>query len=304
MRSISLYSADPARGWLPWGVLAPILCILFVAIPAVAGTKVLQYFQLADARWQPIGVAGLVAFLVVPFAITGLVVVAWVRWVERRSLASIGLTSRCSGPSFVRGLGAGLATSFLVVMAIWIAGGYEAQSVARAFASPAALLNIAILLLCFIVQAGVEEIIFRGWLMSLLARKFNVVIAVAVTCVVFAALHFGRQTPWHDTVLTLLFSLFACCYALNDGNIWGVMGWHAAWNWLLAVGFEVPVTGLDTNMPALLVKLVPQGSHWLNGGTQGPEGSLLCGLFFIVATAWLLWRKSQANLRSREGVSS
>ena len=68
------------------------------------------------------------------------------------------------------------------------------------------------------------------------------------------------------------------------------MGWHAAWNWLLAVGFEVPVTGLDTKMPALIVKLMPQGSHFLTGGTQGPEGSLLCGLFFIIAIVWLLWR--------------
>lgn len=298
MRSNSLYSSEPARGWLPWGVLAPILLILFVAIPAVAGTKVLQYFDLADAKWQPIGMVGLVGFLVVPFAVTGLVVLAWVRFVERRSLASVGLTSPGGAAPFLHGLGVGVATSFLVVAAIWVAGGYDAQGYAKAFASPTALMNIAILLLCFIVQAGVEEIIFRGWLMSVLARKFNVVIAVVVTCIVFAALHFGRQTPWHDTVLTLLFSLFACCYALKAGNIWGVMGWHAAWNWLLAVGFEVPVTGLDTKMPALLVKLVPQGSHWLNGGTQGPEGSVLCGLFFIVAVAWLLWRDSKTGATS------
>lgn len=298
MRSSPLYSSDPVRGWLPWGVLVPFLLILFVAIPAVAGTKVLQYFDLADAKWEPIGMAGLVGFLVVPFAVTGLAVLAWVRFVERRSLASIGLTSPGGAAPFLRGLGVGIATSFLVVAAIWLAGGYEAQGYAKAFASPAALMNIAILLLCFIVQAGVEEIIFRGWLMSLLARKFNVVIAVVITCIVFAALHFGRQTPWHDTVLILLFSLFACCYALRAGNIWGVMGWHVGWNWLLAVGFEVPVTGLDTKTPALFVKLVPQGSHWLNGGTQGPEGSVLCGLFFVIATAWLLWRYRVATANS------
>ncbi|HNY47610.1 MAG TPA: CPBP family intramembrane metalloprotease, partial [Casimicrobium sp.] len=67
-------------------------------------------------------------------------------------------------------------------------------------------------------------------------------------------------------------------------------GWHAGWNWLLAVGFEVPVTGLDAKMPALLVKLVPQGSVYLTGGTQGPEGSVLCGLFFVVGIAVLLVR--------------
>ena len=293
MRSPSLYSSETPRGWLTWGVLAPILLILFVAIPAVVGAKVRQYFHLADVDWNPIGMAGWIALLVIEFAATGLLVLAWVRWVERRSLASIGLTHPGGGTLFLRGLGVGVVTSFGVVAAIWIAGGYEADGYAKAFASPTALINIAILLLCFMVQAGIEEIIVRGWLMSVLARKFNVTIAVAGTCIVFAALHFGRQTPWHDTVMTLLFSLFACCWALKAGSIWGVMGWHAGWNWLLGVGFEVPVTGFDTNMPALLVKLVPPGSpgsHFLNGGAQGPEGSAICGLFFIIAIAWLLLR--------------
>ena len=292
MRSTALYSSEPARGWLPWGALAPFLLILFVAIPTIAGSKVLEYFHLLDAKWQPINMAGWVSFLVIPFAATGFVVLAWVWFVERRSLASIGLTSPGGGAPFLRGLGIGISMSFAVVAMIWIAGGYEAQGYAKAFASPTALVNITILLLCFIVQAGVEEIIFRGWLMSVLARKFNVITAVTVTCIVFAALHFGRQTPWNDVVLSILFSLFACLWALKAGNLWGVMGWHAGWNWLLAVGFEVPVTGLDTKTPALLVKLIPQGSDYLTGGTQGPEGSLLCGLFFIVAIAWLLSKKA------------
>jgi hypothetical protein len=183
-----------------------------------------------------------------------------------------------------------VSTSFVVVVMIWMAGGYTAQGYAVAFSSPLALVNITILLLCFIIQAGVEEVIFRGWLMSVLARKFNVFIAIAGTCIVFAALHFGRQTPWHDTVLTLAFSLFACVWALKAGSIWSVMGWHAGWNWLLAVGFEVPVTGLDAKMPALLVKLVPQGPAYLTGGAQGPEGSVVCGLFFAIAIGVVLWR--------------
>jgi uncharacterized protein len=295
MRSTSLYSSEPARGWLPWGVLAPILLILFVAIPTIAGSKALQYFRLADDKWQPIGMAGWVGFLVVPFVATGLLVLAWIRFVERRSLASIGLAGPGGGAPFLRGLGIGVATSLAVVATIWIAGGYQAHGYAKAFSSPTAPTNIAILLLCFIVQAGVEEIIFRGWLMSVLARKFNVIISVTVTCVVFAALHFGRETPWNVVLLTVLFSLFTCVWALKANSIWGVMGWHAGWNWLLAVGFEVPVTGLDTKTPALLVKLVPQGSDYLTGGAHGPEGSLLCGLFFVVSVAWLLSKKARAT---------
>lgn len=290
MRPTLLYSTDPVRGWLPWGVLAVVLCLLFVVIPTVGVSELLLRFGLVDEGWQPVGLNGLFAFLLWPFAATGLLLLVWVRLVERRPLASIGLTPDGAGPRWLGGVAAGLITAFAVVMAIWMAGGYRADGWLLAWASPVALGGIGFLLLCFAVQAGVEEILFRGWLMSVLGRKFNTVLAVLITSVVFTALHYGRQTPWHESALIFLFSLFACCWALRAGNIWGVMGWHTGWNWLLAVGFAVPVTGLDAGLPALLVKLLPQGSPFLHGGAQGPEGSALCGLFFVLGCAWWLLR--------------
>jgi len=36
MKPTALYSPEPAKGWLPWGALAPVLCIVIVALPAIA----------------------------------------------------------------------------------------------------------------------------------------------------------------------------------------------------------------------------------------------------------------------------
>jgi hypothetical protein len=179
------------------------------------------------------------------------------------------------------------------VAAIWLAGGYSAAGFAKALASPGALLKIGFLLVCFAVQSSVEEILFRGWLLSAVARKLNAGLGVALTSIVFMLLHYGPGQHWSIMLGTFLFSLFACAWALKTGNIWGVMGWHAGWNWLLAVGFEVPITGLDARLPALLVKLMPIGPDSLTGGAQGPEGSFFCSLFFAVASAILLWQKLQ-----------
>jgi len=77
---------------------------------------------------------------------------------------------------------------------------------------------------------------------------------------------------------------------MRSKNVWGVMGWHAGWNWLLAVGFELPVTGLNSGLPALLVKLNPVGSVLLTGGAQGPEGSVWCNVVLIACIALVLWR--------------
>jgi uncharacterized protein len=290
MKPTAIYSSEPAKGWLPWGALAPFLCILIVALPMLGVSSVEEHFQLVDAKGDPLGFPGLCSMLFVEFSATGLLLLAWVRFVERRSLATLGLVEGRRARTFLGGLAIGFATSSAVVAAIWLAGGYRAAGFAKAFAAPDALLKIGILLVCFAVQSSVEEILFRGWLLSALARKLNIGLGVALTSLVFMFLHYGPGQHWSLMVGTFLFSLFACAWALKTGDVWGVMGWHTGWNWLLAVGFEVPITGFDARLPALLVKLTPIGPGFLTGGAQGPEGSFLCTLFFAGASLFLFLR--------------
>ena len=104
------FSSEPARGWLPWALLAPVLCVVFVAVPVLATSDLLEQAGFTDARGDPIGTAGLIVFLVPPFALTGLLTLAWVLWVERRPLASIGLARQGGGAGFLRGVAIGCRT--------------------------------------------------------------------------------------------------------------------------------------------------------------------------------------------------
>lgn len=300
MRATSLYSPEPAKGWIPWGALAPFLLIFFVAAPVLLTDEPFIQWGFVDDRGNPIGTQGFYAFLLIPFAMTGALVLAWVLFVERRPLSTIGLTPGAGAMSLARGLAIGIATMGAIVAAIWAAGGYQPGGVASAFFAPHDLMSIGILFLCFLVQASVEEIIFRGWLMSALARKCNVVLAVILTCAVFTFLHYSRGQELLVTASAFLFSVFACLWALKGNNIWGVMGWHTGWNWLLATGFELPVTGFDAGVSALLVKLVPRGPDSLTGGSDGPESSVICLMFFVVAITTLLWRMRTAARQARE----
>lgn len=297
MKKTSLFSPEPAKGWIPWGALAPFLLIFFVAAPVLLTDEPFMQWGFVDDHGDPIGAFGFYIFLLIPFAMTGALVLAWVLFVERRPLRTIGLTPSGGAMSFARGLAIGIATIGAVVAAIWALGGYQPHGFGGAFSSPHDLISIGILFLCFAVQAGVEEIIFRGWLMSALARKFNVALAVILTCAVFTFLHYSRGQEPLITAGAFLFSVFACLWALKARNIWGVMGWHIGWNWLLATGFELPVTGFDAGVSALLVKLVPHGPDVLTGGPEGPEGSVVCLTFFACAIAMLLWRlRNSANV--------
>jgi len=293
-RADAPYSPEPARGWLPWGLLAPVLGLIFVAIPAVATDNLFERMGFLTPKGDPIGTHGMMVFLLIPFALTGLIVIAWTRFVERRSLASIGLTRSGGAKPLLAGLAIGAAMILAMVAGGWASGAQVVGGYAPAFASPAALGAIAILLPCFIVQAGVEEILFRGWLLSTTARKFNPVVGVVLTTMLFTLLHYSRGEPLLSTLTIVLFSVFACVWALKARSIWGVMGWHAGWNWLLATGFELPVTGLNAGVPALLVKLSPVGAEWLTGGAEGPEASIFCA---IVLTAGILFILLRDRLR-------
>jgi membrane protease YdiL (CAAX protease family) len=299
-QAVAIYAGAPARGWRPWGVLVPFLGLVFV----VATGAPLEYLLaklnlLAGKEEDPVGLLGFVAFLVGPFGLLALATLAWVRFVERRPFSTIGLLSPRGAAIFGSGLLTGALMMSAVVAGIWLTGVLKADAIAPAFASVTSLASIALLLAAFVIQSSAEEILFRGWMMSALAVKFGTIAAVIVSSAVFTLLHFDRHAGPLFGINVFLFAVFACSWSLRTGNIWGVMGWHSAWNWLLGVGFGLRVTGLDTHMPALLVKLTPAGPDWLTGGAEGSEGSIVCTVVLLAGTAWNLWRK-----RATPGLST
>lgn len=287
LKPTALFSPEPARGWIPWAILAPLLCWAFIFVPMVVAWVPLDIYGMHAEDGGPNGVAGLASFLLLPFFLTLVTVLAWVLGVEKRSLASIGLVRGGAARRFATGAGIGIVSILLVVAAIALAGAYAVGAWLPAWADAAALPGIALLLPCFVLQGSVEEIVIRGWLMSALARRANVPIAVIVSSALFSYLHYADGQAPLITINTFVFGLFAAAWALRAGHIWGVMGWHAAWNWLLCTGFGLPMTGIDIDLPALLVELAPRGGDVWTGGSQGPEGSIVCTVFFGVAAAGL-----------------
>lgn len=289
----TIFSSEPHRGWLPWAWLSPVVCILLVAFSSLPLDFGLEWLGLTDARGEPRTAFGFCVVLVVPFAAMGAAVWAWSRFVERRSLATLGLTGGQSLRKYLTGLAIGIGMVALAVVLIWLAGGFASGEVLAAFSSPASLFWMVILLACFALQTGVEEFIFRGWLLSTATRRWNLVAGFIASSTAFTFLHFSPHQPVREIIMAFTFGLFACAWAWRAGSIWGVMGWHAGWNWITGVGFGVPITGLDLQLPALLVQLTPSGPDFLTGGEAGPESSVLTIGVLAVATLLLLiwpWR--------------
>ena len=282
-----IFSDEPAKGWIPPSILAPFICIFLLVISMLPGDLGLAYLGFTEPMGPPRGPLGFFLMLV-SFSALGLAISGWVRWVEKRSLASAGLCGAQVLKKFLIGLAVGIAMMGAIVTAIALSGGYRVADLAPAFDSPAALGWIALLLAGFAVQASVEEFVFRGWLFSAVMRRWNMTAAFILSSAAFTFVHLSPRATLPALVMTFIFAIFACAWVRRSKSIWGVMGWHVGWNWFAGAGFDVPITGLDTGLPALVVKLVPVGPAWLNGAGEGPEGSVFTLALLTVAGLSLL----------------
>ncbi|GLR46630.1 CPBP family intramembrane glutamic endopeptidase [Sphingomonas astaxanthinifaciens] len=284
----TLFSSEPHRGWLPPAWAAPLVCILLVALSSTPFDYALEALGLVGRDREPSSPLAFCLFLVIPFAAMGAAVWAWSRFVERRPLATMGLTGEHRLRRYLAGMGIGIAMMTLATTAIWLAGGYQAKEILPAFFEPGALPWMLLLLAGFAFQSGVEEYIFRGWLLSTATRQAKLAAGFIASSLAFTFLHFSPHQPFREMAMTFTFGLFACAWAWRANSIWGVMGWHAGWNWITGVGFGVPITGFDLHLPALLVHLVPKGSPMLTGGPAGPESSILTTGMLAAGTLLLL----------------
>jgi len=297
MAGIELYAERKRNHRRTWTIAAIVLGLVFMVageigayFPAVATGFVVPGG--GDDGWPQMAYQ-----LGAAFGLTSLLVLLWAGLFERRGPSTLGLNAK--GPMrFLRGYLIGLAFLAAVVGVIWGTGGYVVEG-AGAFGSAAvgaALLPIGVLLLGFIIQGSTEEILFRGWLMQLIASRHGLWIAVIANSALFALAHAGNIEPSKELFVGLanivLFGLFISLYAVREGSLWGVCGWHAAWNWLLGLGFGLEVSGQVIDTVPLITDLTaaPGAAWWLTGAAFGPEASLVSTAVLLAGTVVLMVR--------------
>lgn len=297
MAGIELYAQRKLRHRRTWTLAAIVLALVFM----IGGQLGAYLPALATGFITPGGGTDgwpqMTYELVAAFGLGSVLVLLWAQLFERRGPATLGLNAK--GPMrFLRGYLLGLGFLLAVVGGIWLAGGYVVEG-GGAFGSSAvgaALIPIGALLLGFIIQGSSEELLFRGWLMQLIASRHGIWLAVIGNSALFALAHAGNIEPSNELYVGLanivLFGLFISLYAVREGSLWGVCGWHAAWNWLLGLGFGLEVSGMKIDSLPLVTDLAaaPDAAWWLTGGSFGPEASVVTTAVLLTGTVVLALR--------------
>ncbi|MEU8974548.1 type II CAAX endopeptidase family protein [Streptomyces monashensis] len=224
-----LFGADVFLGWLAWIMALPITHGLEYPLWSLRGASASALSDVVVFG----GLLALVAFRVVH--------------AERRRFVDVGLGRPGRWREFARGYALGLAWT-VCALAVAVAAGWTAVSGSVRLSTLLAFAPLWMVVNAF--QAGVEEVIFRGWMLSLLVRRHQPCTAILIQAVLFACLHLLVDSNTFLAVLhALIFGVFAGLYAHYRHSIWGVIGIHGAYNFA-----AIPVISLTT------------------GGQYGPTG--------------------------------
>jgi len=274
-------------------ILVPVFLIggqILFLLPA----KLLGYITAENVETYPY----VLNLIIGAFAAAACIFIVWIKAFERRSLASAGLgTDEGWARRYLRGFAFGLLMATSVVLGVRLLGGYSIE--ADVVLTAADLVPIAVLLLAFMLQAGTEEYIFRGWMMGRIAERYGLWAGVIGNSLIFTLMHIdvdnmaasGVKGVAIFTSTTLLFAIFLSLLVIRERSIWGAAGWHASWNWMFITCFGLPTTGIDLGLKPLLADYMPapDAPFWLTGGADGPEGSLLTPIVLAVGTLVLVW---------------
>jgi uncharacterized protein len=223
------------------------------------------------------------ALAIVSVLVASLVMARW----ERRKLAAYGLPGKNAfGRKFWEGAAFGFAGVSLLLLLIFLAGGYSPGSLAL---HGTALLRAALLWALASLAIGfAEEFLFRGYPQFILTQGIGFWPAAFCISFLFGALHYFTKPyeRWPDWASTSLLALLICLTLRVSGDLRFAIGFHAAFDFGAIFVYSGPNGG--NLAPDRLLTATLHGSDWLTGGKLGPEASLL--VFPVIFALFLAFR--------------
>jgi uncharacterized protein len=192
---------------------------------------------------------------------------------EKRPFGAYGLPLRQTfGKLFWQGVVWGLIYQTVEMVVIWALGGFSFGTIAL---SGATLIKYAFVWAVGYVLVGIdEEFQFRGYAQFTLADGMHFWPAAILTSALFGAAHLGNSGEnWIGALNVALFGLFACFTLRRTGNLWWVVGFHAATDYGESFLYSTPDSG--QLLQGHLLNSSFHGPRWLTGGAVGPEASVI-----------------------------
>jgi membrane protease YdiL (CAAX protease family) len=142
-------------------------------------------------------------------------------------------------------------------------------------------------LVLFTLAAAVEELVFRGYPLQVLAEGSRRWIAGLLLCLPFTLGHaYNPDVTMIGVTNIFLASVVLVILYFQTRRLWLPISFHLSWNlaqsWLW--GFDV--SGIEIRNQLFVV--TPTGADLVTGGEFGLEGSILSTILFVAIVVWFL----------------
>lgn len=192
------------------------------------------------------------------------------RYYERRKITEVSL--RHLGRNLGLGLLIGVGMQSLVVLVIYLAGGFHVLAVNPvSFLLPAVAIGIS--------SAIFEELLFRGIIFRILEEKLGSYIALIISALVFGFIHLSNpnSSVLAATAISIEAGLMLGAAYMCTRNLWLPIAIHFGWNFAQGGIYGAAVSGNVLSKSLLQTKI--EGNTLLTGGAFGPESSVQAIIF-------------------------
>ena len=223
------------------------------------------------------------------FVVSMLITYVFRRWIDRKSIISLGLNFKGYGQDAIAGIGLAvfiLGASSLLLKATghlkWMDFIVDPRALFLAFGS--------------IVLVGFyEELIFRGYILNNLMDSFPKWMALLISAGLFAVLH-GSFMGLFSLTNGLIMGLILGLNYIYTRNLWFSICFHITWKFM-----EGPVLGFSGNDSfQTLLQTELNGDVNITGGANGLEGSvILMAVSLLSALVFYLILQKKLSPRSQ-----
>ena len=227
------------------------------------------------------------------FVLILLLFIFWVKVIEKNSLTTLGFVKR----NWLKYLGWGILLSLLQMGVIALV--YQVCGIGTFELNELSLEPILFILGLFpfwLLQGGTEEVATRGWLLTRIAARTNLPLAIGISSSLFGILHLGNAGVTFLSLLNIILDgVLAGLLLIYTDSIWLVVAQHGTWNYVQGnlLGFQVSGTGADASIFSFTMG---SGPDWLTGGEFGAEGSIITTLVLLlsVVMVYLLGERNES----------
>jgi hypothetical protein len=271
------------------GVFFVLVLLMGVVFSLLAAARALQ----TDGEFMPsyneqFGQWLWLMMIIQSILMAAVVVVAW-KGISRRRLTDMGF-GRVRGKELLAGLLLGTVSMTLAFAVIVLSGSGYVESW-----TPRLTADTGLYLLLFVAVGLAEEMMTRGYFMSVLRQTKSVPVIVIVSSVLFSLMHvFNASFSLIPFVNIVLVGLLLAYMFLKSGSIWMPIGFHITWNYFQGSVFGFSVSGLEVQ--GLITTQYAQ-ENIINGGAFGPEGGVLATALLLLGFLFVRWyyRKRRLN---------